>query len=338
MKVRIVCYENLDGWILGKFATKLNSALQSIGIDSDIGNTPDNTADINHHIIYLDFSRRSTLDTVMVTHVDFVNKLKLLRDKVDAFEMAICMSSDTMQKLIGFGLPKEKVNYVNPAHDETHKAKKLSVGIFSNVYEDHRKNENIIVDLSKKIDPTIFSYTIMGSGWEGIRKQLSSLNFDVSYYSKFDKDLYNKLIYEIDYLLYVGNDEGSMSVLDALAAGKSTIVSKQGFHLDLNDGIEHFFNSLSELEIIFLDIEKKIKKRTAAVFAWTWKDYALEHIYLWNQILNKNQLRNKTFDISKEKFRRINKKEKTSKYSNLKIFKHIVILVKNSLLRRIRLG
>lgn len=48
MKVRIVCYENVDLWILGKFAKKLNENLLSLNIESSIGYEPDLSADINN--------------------------------------------------------------------------------------------------------------------------------------------------------------------------------------------------------------------------------------------------------------------------------------------------
>ena len=38
---------------------------------------------------------------------------------------------------------------------------------------------------------------------------------------------------QIDYLIYLGNDEGSMSFLDALQLGVKTIMIPQGFQKDL---------------------------------------------------------------------------------------------------------
>ena len=53
MNVRIVCYEDVDAWILGKFALRLCENLILQGVQADISKAPDNSADINHHIIYL---------------------------------------------------------------------------------------------------------------------------------------------------------------------------------------------------------------------------------------------------------------------------------------------
>lgn len=66
MKVRIVCYEGINQWILGKFAKKLHEELLKFSIESDIGYLPDKHADINHHIIYLGYDgQRSAIDTLI---------------------------------------------------------------------------------------------------------------------------------------------------------------------------------------------------------------------------------------------------------------------------------
>jgi hypothetical protein len=51
MKVNIVCYEDIDLWILGKFAKKLDEELTKKSIDTSISKHADPQADINHHII-----------------------------------------------------------------------------------------------------------------------------------------------------------------------------------------------------------------------------------------------------------------------------------------------
>jgi hypothetical protein len=71
MKVRIVCYEDPDLWILGKFAKNLKINLQKLGHDAEIVNVPDPLADINHHIIFNDYNgKKNLVDTLMITHID----------------------------------------------------------------------------------------------------------------------------------------------------------------------------------------------------------------------------------------------------------------------------
>ena len=41
MRIRIVCYEDVNAWILGKFALKLCENLNAQGVNADISNKPD---------------------------------------------------------------------------------------------------------------------------------------------------------------------------------------------------------------------------------------------------------------------------------------------------------
>ena len=52
MKVHIICYEDLEDWILGKFATRLCDEVIAQGIPCDVSSSSAPTADINHHVNY----------------------------------------------------------------------------------------------------------------------------------------------------------------------------------------------------------------------------------------------------------------------------------------------
>jgi hypothetical protein len=100
MKVHIVCYEDVHGWILGKFALKLQEHLRPLGVAASISKQPDPLADINHHIIYYDYDgRKTTTDTVMVTHIDTDWKRERLRQQLVNAAMGICMSAETVDNL-----------------------------------------------------------------------------------------------------------------------------------------------------------------------------------------------------------------------------------------------
>ena len=81
---------------------------------------------------------------------------------------------------------------------------------------------------------------------------------------------------QIDYV-YLGNDEGSMSFLDALQLGVKTIMIPQGFqrlkksllHLNLKD----LSNFKSTLETIIKEKKKFIEINNKL----TWCNYAKEH-------------------------------------------------------------
>jgi hypothetical protein len=133
----------------------------------------------------------------------------------------------------------------------------------------------------------------------------------------FRKDYENLLnhIPYFDYYLYLGMDEGSLGTLDALSAGVPTIITPQGFHLDLPDGITHSIINYDDLEKVFFDISSRLKIRTHAVAGLTWENYAKNHQELWGSILqNKSRptLVNRTIDD----YRQINK------YRNNNFFKN----------------
>jgi hypothetical protein len=111
----------------------------------------------------------------------------------------------------------------------------------------------------------------------------------VDYFNHFIKDEYCRIIDSLDYYLYAGMDEGQMGFMDAAAAGVKTIVTAQGYHLDAENAISHPFTTYEELREIFLKLQNDRSQLVNSVSAWTWNDYALKHLGLWEYLLgNKN--------------------------------------------------
>lgn len=288
MRVKIVCYEygKSGAWIFEKFANRLNENLSMLGIASDIGNKPDPAFDINHHIFHADFNCiPSSIDTLMVTHIDTIAKLQTLKKQLSVADMGICMSRDTMVKLVNAGLPREKLCFVNPAHDGAIKPRPKIVGHASRVQNDGRKREHLLAALANHLEPGDFSFKIMGQGWSKCVGILRSGGFQVEYCENFDYAGYAEMIRSLDYYLYMGQDEGHMGFIDALAAGVPTIVTPQGYHLDARDGISYGFNSETELIDVFRDIAGGRRKLTDAVADWTWCNYAKKHVQIWNYLI-----------------------------------------------------
>jgi len=149
MKVRIVCYEDVNSWILGKFALKMEENLSKMGIPVDIAKVPDPTADINHHIIYYDYNcQKNSIDTLMITHIDDIEKLDLLKKQLLVAAAGICMSAETMHSLAKMGIDESKLCYINPAHDGIIPIRKIVVGMSCRVQEDGRKREHFIDKLT----------------------------------------------------------------------------------------------------------------------------------------------------------------------------------------------
>lgn len=286
MKVNII--DTAGGWILEKFALKLYEELIELGIEASISSRRKKEYDINHHVMF-DFVNFTShpCDTFMIAHVDQNWHIRLLRDRLRKCGMGICMSEETMTKLVMYGLPRNKLCYINPAHDHIIKPKKYVVGITHRCHReiDFRKREEMLIDIARQIDTTLFKFVIMGDGWENIVAELSELGLEVDYYNEFVYETYAKIIPSLDYYFFFGMDEGSMGFLDALAAGVQTIVTPQGFHLDAKGGITYAGETIEDFVEIFNKIGSKKRKLISSVDNWTWQNFALKHVEVWRYLL-----------------------------------------------------
>lgn len=286
MKVNIISISS--GWILEKFAVRLQTELSKMGIDAVISNSRNDKCDINHHVMFdfVNFNRHPC-DTFMIAHVDQNWHVRLLQDRLNKCGMGICMSEETMYKLTTYGLPRNKLCYINPAHDHAIGPKKYVVGITHRCHRetDFRKREEMLIDIVKQIDISLFKFIIMGDGWENIVEELKELGLEVDYYPEFIYEKYMEIISALDYYLFFGMDEGSMGFLDALAAGVQTIVTPQGFHLDAKGGITYSGETINDFVQIFNEIGDQKKKLIASVDEWTWENFAKKHLEIWHYLL-----------------------------------------------------
>jgi len=293
LRVHMVCGEDPDSWILGKFAKNLVSELEKLGMEATLGDAPDQAADINHYVIFLHYTLKnpappspqtSGKSTLMVTHVDDFRRLDQLKQALESADLAICMSRQTVAQLTASGLPTGKLTFVPPAHDGIITPRPTVIGITTRIYDDGRKKEHWIANLAPLIAPSDFSFRIMGEGWSELVAALRSDGFEVTYDEAFAPHKYHELFTAIDYYLYLGEDEGSMGFVDALAAGVKTIVAPQGFHLDAPGGITYPVKSFADLANAFDDIAEKKVCRVAAVADWTWDAYAQQHAAIWRAL------------------------------------------------------
>lgn len=286
MKVNIISLDS--GWILGKFANRLCAELINMGIDATITEKRMDSADINHYLMFdfINFARHPH-DTFMIAHVDQNWHVRLLSDRLEKCGMGICMSKETMDKLVSYGLPRNKLAYINPAHDQVIKPKKFVVGITHKCHGeiDFRKRETMLLDIVKKIDVSYFKFIIMGAGWESIVQEMLDLGVETEYYNEFEYDKYIQIMGQLDYYLFFGTDEGSMGYIDALAAGVKTIVTPQGFHLDAKNGITYACETITDFVEAFQDISMEKKKLVESVEDWTWENFAKKHVEIWNYLL-----------------------------------------------------
>lgn len=289
--VRIICEGS--GWILDKFAMKMAEELEKQGIYCSIGEMIDPQADVNHHVIYASCEPMCSdyNETFMITHIDSYNKLEYIKHQLKKAKMGICMSRETMEKLAAYGVPREKLCYINPAQDSVINPKKYVLGITHKVHnQDHRKREEVLIELCRALNPKYFTFKIMGAGWKDIVASVRDMGFGVEYYDEFDYEEYVKLIPSLDYYLFWGFDEGSMGYLDALRAGVETIVTPQGYHLDVKDGITYACRTIPQFIDVLLGLQKKREKIVRSVDAWTWKNFTDKHLEVWNYLLGNEEV------------------------------------------------
>lgn len=294
-KLRIRIVNRKDGWILSKFAAKLQEELTRLGQEADIADKEDPMADVNHYVDYEILRNaygRDLVRTTMVTHIDSLLLRDLVQYQAKNNVVGICMSSDTLNKLALWGIPRDKLCYVNPAQDGDMIPKKIVLGITNRCYYEYdlRKRDDLILQVCKQLEPHFFKLKIMGAGWHKTVKQLKEIGFEVDYYADFDRETYKKLMPGLDYWIFSGFDEGGMGYLDALAAGVKTIVTPQGFHLDTKNGLTYPCSTIGDFVKTLKQIQDEKIEIINAVKDWTWENYARKHLEIWQYLTHAKPL------------------------------------------------
>lgn len=298
LKARLVVGAGDCDWILGKFAVRLQENLGAWGVVADIDDSPSDCADINHWIFYAhpwwvaeEMQRKKSPTTVTITHIDDPIKLRILKDVLaKSADCGICLSRMCVDDLVQRGIPRAQLCYITPAHDNAVRPQRLVIGITSRVYSDGRKRESLLVKLSQAMRLDLFHFEILGSGWEPTIEHLERAGATVRYSPGTDnyRNDYAVLLERLqtfDYYLYMGLEGGSMGLFDALAAGIQTIVTREGFHLDIEGGITHGFWDGQEMIDIFRQIARDRQRRIDSVKDLTWNEYARRHALVWRAML-----------------------------------------------------
>ena len=303
------------GWILEKFANRLLENLGQWGVNAEIGNDPSDDVDINHWGIYhVCKGEKRTKGTFFITHVDSFWRMEMVKTALKTADVGVCMSSDTLNNLVSAGIPRDRLCYITPGSDLEIQPRRIAIGLTTNIYPDKCKREDVLIALAQKKRLDHFEFKIIGKGWENIVPILEQSGAKVLLYAGSDDYAadYQKILETVpqfDYYLYMGLDEGSMGLLDALAAGVPTIVTPQGFHVDIPNGITYPFWESSDLLQIFNKIESERIKRIQAVHLLTWGEYARKHALLWRAILNDQK------EVVQAFFTSSNSPQATSSYS-----------------------
>jgi hypothetical protein len=301
LKVHLVLNPENAGWIIEKIAARLMEHAPVAGIAASISGQPRSDVHLNHWMSYAFADEpQSTRATMFITHVDDPYKSALVRRVIaGGVDAGICMSGEMMAQLVALGVPQRSLCFIPPAHDNLVRPRRVRIGIATRLYPDGRKRESLLVQLGGRIRLDCFRFEIFGAGWEKVIPELKASGAEVDYYPgtgdyRSDYQVLLEHVPHFDYYLYMGMDEGSLGTLDALAAAVKTIVTAQGFHLDLGSAITHSFVTFEELEAIFIRIRDELAARTAIAARLTWGAFAERHATVWRAITGGVDLRSLT--------------------------------------------
>jgi len=290
MRVRVVIGRYNEGWIIGKMARRLVEHLGAAGVDATLANEPDDGADVNHWMSYGMVTRRSgRVSTMFITHLDDPYQTAHVANSLREFvDVGLCMSPDMVRALTAWGIPGESLWYVLPAHDAPPEPARIRIAITTRIYDDGRKREDLLVRLAQERDLSPFHFEIGGDGWQDVVPKLraagASVNWNPSsadYTADYEQIL--ESMRRCEWYLYLGLDEGSLGTLDALALGLKTIITPQGFHLDLP--IHETVDAYEDVRAAFDELAAEREERIASVRNWTWAQNAADHVLVWEALL-----------------------------------------------------
>jgi hypothetical protein len=292
-QAHLVLAQDNRSWIIEKMAARIAEHAPEYGFDVSIGDAERGDADINHWMSYA-FANvaHNTPATMLITHLDDPYKVRLVKDELaSGIDVGIALSSHTCDMLVAAGAPARALAFAVPGHDFAAAPRRVVVGLTTRLYPDGRKREFMLIELARTMRLDRFRFEIFGMGWEAVIPELEAAGAEVGYWpgtDDFRADYVEMMarVPQFDYYLYLGRDEGSLGTLDALAAGVKTIVTPQGFHVDLSGGITHPVWSQDELVAVFREIGAEAARRAGAVAGLTWRAYAGAHAIVWAAILD----------------------------------------------------
>jgi hypothetical protein len=255
-----------QGWIIEKLMQHIIAELTARGISVEVGHpTNYSSQDVifNSRFLVPTFNDKAKVNSLFVTHVDDRIKeleLKVLLSKFNSF---VCLSPEdahflsnlkgNSRGIVGINLPSLNLD-VDP----------IKIAIFSNRYEDGRKNESWILDYCASCSDEFkrsFIFCFIGDNWASFCEALSKIdiNYEIYRYSRAMPNEYEqckKNLQSMDLLIYPGFDGGAMSIYDGIAAGLDILVSNISYHQHLSDEAI-LFNNKSEF---FNELNKSISK------------------------------------------------------------------------------
>jgi hypothetical protein len=294
--VQLVLHPDQEGWILHKIGQRIKAELELMEIETKIVSDPEGNADVFFWLYYghsgiIEHAKNNPekgIRSAFVTHVDDAAKTSKVAKLVNSNIDLVFMSEDHANT-VSAGLGLDKFFNILLGSDLSAYDAPYRIGIFSKRFSDGRKNEKWLIRLAEEIDLSKVEIIFVGSGWKEIASKLQSLGVStVRYdddenrypeYSEFP-DIYKTL----DLFLSPSFDEGSMGSLDAFIIGKDMLISRHGFHLELELDEENYLDSYEDLKAkLTVRLDKFVKRRMQAR-DWSWKNTTFALLGHWNSI------------------------------------------------------
>jgi len=317
------------GWIIEKLMNDLKSELTRRGINVDIGTREDykNQQIVLHsRSYYYKKIAKAEINSVFMTHIDSLSKEFEMKAVSNDADSIICMSEDQAALMSSLGF-KNRVIGINLPHRGGF-IKRPKLGIFSACYGDERKNEKWLIDYLKslnEIQRNSLIISLIGHNWENFALELSKLNisFEIYRYSRTmpgEYEIQKEIISDLDYLLYMGFDGGSMSIYDGIFANINLIISNQCYHKGIKGAL--LFDDNAEFCSILDDIVLSTSTKEEMINERNIENYASKLIEHWLDLLGKDTEFNSDYNLINAADSNEAKKYR-SKYRNFSILENI---------------
>jgi len=281
----VLCYPEASVWILEIIAKRITAGLKQVDFPAEYVTSLPSDRSIVYYINYA-WCRKSIpgiKQFTYITHIDDDWKLNLVRSQAEAGIVGICMSEDTARRLRELTKSRNFVGLTPPAM-RYNPFPPLRILFASRLYDDGRKNTTAfqrVIELLSEDDVELY---IIGSGWEGFIESIESKVQKVVYSPEFSEAKYFEYIAQTELLVYCGFDEGAISVIDYLAAGKKVLATAQGYHLDFSGSDKlHLFSGYESLADQTRNILQARQRERGIYNRLTdWDAYCRKHVEIFS--------------------------------------------------------
>jgi len=283
--VAILYYTEKKPWIIKTIAEKFAECLPRIGCPAEFTSitTPNHKTVYHFNYLHCRQTMPGTKNFTYVTHVNEDWKLQLLRSQAEAGIVGICMSEDTARRMRELTKSKNFVGLTPPALRFL-PFPPIRLLFASRLYEDGRKNISIFERLLNLLSEDEVELSIIGSGWEDFIERVRPIIKHINHTPDFSEEAYLDMIAKTDLLFYGGCDEGAISVVDYLAAGKEVLATAQGYHLDFtsSDKLHLFSNHETLAEQVQMILQARQHAKRIHQRLTDWDAYCRKHVEVFS--------------------------------------------------------